>query len=186
MRTWLLIILILGGYFAAMIPYRIPWNIHIVPMALAYIWIGFLFKLNLKPLMMQRTKLRMYEAVLYALIVLALVFVLRHELTMDMKYGDYGMYGVSIVNSVLASIAVAVIAVVLSANTVLCKIFCTIGTASMVIMYVHLPVKYYLLVHFNMQDNYIVSFLAGMVLSYAVYVLLKQFKFTNRTFIGLV
>lgn len=179
-RGWLLLILILIGYLLTLIPYPLPWNLHVVPMAVAYIWIGYLMKGYLD---------RMFSSkklfCVLAIMILLAVYLLRYELSIDMKYARYGIFGISMLGSIIASLSICVLAFILSTNNAICRILGYIGTASMVIMYIHLPVKYWIVGFFSKNQESL-GILLGIILSLIVYMFLSKIKVTNRLYLGIL
>jgi len=182
--TWGWPLLILVGYSAELIPYPLPWDLHVVPMAAAYIWTGywihrsiFLFPDRF------RTKDKIYYVSISAAVMLC-VFILRHELTIDMKYNNYGIPGISFMSSVAASLCMACFAIVLSHNRWIGNILGFIGRASMTIMYLHQPIKFMILNYLGLQDNHFIAVIFGILLSLVAYWLLKQTDLTRKIFLA--
>lgn len=114
--------LLLAGYLLQMLPFALPWNLHVVPMATAYIWFGFILRELFTHEMLQRLKNHRVYTFLIATIVLLCIFFLRHQLTIDMKNNSYGIPLVSLLSSVMASVAVALIAILLSCHRLISKV----------------------------------------------------------------
>lgn len=180
---WVLPVMIFVGYLSAMLPIPLPWNIHIVPMALSYIWVGFLIRSSLLPYIQERLKYNMICNIAISVIVLLIIFLLREELTIDMKYGSYGTYVISFISSVFASIAVAIIAISISRYDPLSHALGLVGLASMVVMYLHPPIKYIIL-SFNLPAADILAILLGISLSLGAYMILDRFKLTQKLYLG--
>jgi len=177
-------LLILVGISAELIPCPLPWNLHVVPMAAAYIGTGywihrsiFLFPGRF------RAKDKIYYVSISAAVMLC-VFVLRHELTLDMKYNNYGIPGISFMSSVAASLCMACFAILLSDNRWIGNILGFIGEASMTIMYLHQPIKFMLLNYLGLQDNHFIAVIFGILLSLVAYWLLKQTDVTRKIFLA--
>ena len=178
-REWLLLILVLIGYFLSHIPYPMPWNIHVVPMAISYIWIGWLLKKYL-----DRGGVKRLKFILSAVLILVAIYLLRRELTMDMKYAKYGIFCISMLSSILSSLSICILAIILSSNNNYVKILGYIGGASMVIMYVHLPVKYWIVGNIFHKNQEFWGILIGIVLSIIVYMVLSKTRITNKLYLG--
>ena len=182
--VWFLPLLILVGYLTQFIPCSLPWNIDVVPMALSFIWIGFLLKKSVMPIVKSSFKGKWILYTLSAVLILGIVFIFREALKVNMKYGEYGMYFISILSSVLASVSVAVFAIILGCNKLTQRLLMLIGGGSMVIMYLHFPVKFLIFDKFGMENNYILCILGGILISIAAYWLMKRYMITRRIFLG--
>lgn len=173
------------GYGVTWLPYPLPWNIHVVPMAVVFIWIGYILK---KRTMVSHEWKVAGNNILLLLscssCVLVLLFLWRQTLTMDMKYNDYGIPIISLISAVLASISLTVFAMLLPRNSIIRKMFDWLGQASMVIMYLHLPAKAILARCLDIPDNHWGSVIFGIVFSLAAYAIFKQTKVTRRIFLG--
>jgi len=177
-------ILIPIGYLAESIPYPLPGNLHVVPMAAAYIGTGYWIHRSISRFpSLFRAKDKIYYVSISAAVMLC-VFILRHELAIDMKYNNYGIPGISFMSSVAASLCMACFAIVLSDNRWLGNILGFIGKASMTIMYLHQPVKFMLLDYLGLQDNHFIAVIFGILLSLVAYWLLKQTDVTRKIFLA--
>lgn len=177
-------ILISIGYLAESIPYPLPGNLHVVPMATAYIGTGYWIHRSISRF---PARFRAKDKICYVSIsaaVMLCVFILRHELTLDMKYNNYGILGISFMSSVAASLCMACFAIVLSDNRWIGNILGFIGKASMTIMYLHQPIKFMLLNYLGLQDNHFIAVMFGILLSLVAYWLLKQTDVTRKIFLA--
>lgn len=176
-RIFLLPLLIVLGYCMQWLNIALPWNIQVVPMAISYIWIGFMMKKYL----VNKFNIRHSSGyVLLSIIVLCAVFIFRDILTLDMKYTDFGFTILSFIASILSSLSLAIIAVCLSTLNRVSKYLCIVGSASMVIMYLHQPIKYILLRPIGFGDNHVLVWVASIMISLIVYILMNQFRFTKK------
>lgn len=170
-------ILLLVGYVSQLLPNVLPWNIQVVPIATVYLWIGYIIKLRLYP-NLNRNKLKVLLPM--SIVILAVVFLLRDVFTLDMKNNFFQCYGFSLVSSTMSCIAVAVISICISKINILNKVIGLLGMASMVIMYIHQPVKYILFTRIGMIENHIAVIISATIISLVVYLLFKRFTFTKR------
>ncbi len=174
LSIYVFISLLVIAYIFSLIRIPLPWNIHVVPMALAYIWIGNLAKRYLTNVNRGGVKM------LLSIALLILIFYLRNYIVLDMKNNDYGLTGISLISSVLASSALAVIVMCMSNIRIVCKVLGFIGSASMVIMYQHQPFKFLVLNRLNIYTSTFIQILAGIAFSVLIYVILSNFRFTRR------
>lgn len=183
-KIWLLPILIFIGYSIQYTSSQLPWNIQVVPMAVSYIWVGNILKIQITDTWNFSTRKKYPLIAIIAVAILIIIFLLRHELTLDMKYSDYGLPFISFASSILATISIAVFCVLISTSSIIGKTLCMIGEASMVIMYLHMPIKFIIMSKLNLIEYNIVNILGGILLSFAVYYLLKQTRISRKLFLG--
>lgn len=176
-------VLIFIAYLAYLTPLPLPWNIHVVPMATVYIWIGYLLKQREETLYSILTYQRVATFII-SVILLALIYKYRHILTFSMKYGEAGIPILSLLTSIVGAVIVALLAIFLSRYSIIVKIFSFIGMASMVIMYLHMPVKFYFTMKIVPSETYFVHILCGIVISLVAYVVMSSIKFTRKYFLG--
>ncbi len=181
---WLLTALIAIGYFAELLPTPLPWNIHVVPMAVSYIWIGFLINKSVQVGLQEMRSPSLIAYFMIAVLIMTGIYIFRHELTLNMKYNDYGLPLLSLVCSVISSISVAVFAILIAKIGLVAKILSFIGDASMVIMFLHQAIKFIFLTRLGLEENYVIVILSGILLSLAVYVLMKQSNLARKYLLG--
>lgn len=180
---WLLPIFIGISYFVTFLPISLPFNIHIVPLATSFIIIGNLIKQQ-TDWIYNKSVDKMPVLIVISIIFLSLLYLFRDELTMDMKYNNPGIPIVSLISSIIASASMACLAIMLSRIKIIAKVLAFIGEASMIIMFIHMPVKAYLIAYFYPEGNHLLSFVCGMIISVSAYCLLKNFDLTRRIFLG--
>lgn len=180
---WMLPIFIGLSYLVTLLPIALPLNLHMVPLAVTYIMIGNLIKRNVDWIY-GKTKNRMTVLIATSVILLIAVYLYRHELMIDMKYNNPGIPIVSLLSSIIASASVACIAIWLSRLHPIAKFLSFLGEASMIIMFVHMPVKEYLIARFYPDGNHLLSFTCGLIISVAAYWMLNQYDWTRRLFLG--
>lgn len=177
LREYWIPILLLLGYVSQLLPNVLPWDIQVVPMATVYIWIGYLIKLHLYPRLNSNN---IKGALPVSIIVLVFVFFLRDTLTLNMKYNSFPNYGITLISSTIASMAVAIIAIYLSKINLLGIILGFFGVASMVIMYIHQPVKFIIFTRLGMVENHIAVIISAILISLSAYFVFKRFSFTRK------
>lgn len=171
-NLYLLVLLIIISYATQQIHIPLPWNIQVVPIAIVYIWIGFLLRKIFTPEYYTNNRT---ANLLISILVLCAIFLFREILTLDIKYNNLGVPVFSLISSVAASIAVASISMELSKIKWSCKFLVYIGSASMVIMYLHQSVKYLIL-----KDIALGGIFFSLVISLAIYTLMSKFVLTRR------
>lgn len=176
-REYWIPILLLLGYVSQLFPNVLPWDIQVVPIATVYIWIGYLIKLHLYPRLNSNN---IKEALPVSIIVLVIVFFLRDFLAIYMKFNFFQNYGITLISSTIASMAVAIIAIYLSKINLLGKILGFFGVTSMVIMYIHQPVKFIIFSRLGMVENHLVVIISSILISLTAYAIFKRFSFTRK------
>ncbi len=101
-----------------------------------------------------------------------------------MKYGEAGIPILSLLTSIVGAVIVALLAIFLSRYSIIVKIFSFIGMARMVIMYLHMLVKFYFTMKIVPSETYFVHILCGIVISLVAYVVMSSIKFTRKYFLG--
>ena len=182
-KLWILPLLIVCGYLCEYVQFPMPWNINVVPMALTYIWIGFLLNKIISYEFLNKKKNMVYTLII-SIAMLFSIFLLRHQLTIDMKYCRFGIPVISLISSILASIAIAIIAMTISSNVAVSKILGDVGRASMVIMYVHQPIKFMILEPNGLSGNNTMTIIVCLVISLSIYILLRQHVILRKCFLG--
>lgn len=157
------------GYVMALIPIPLPYNIQVVPMAIAFIWIGFLLCNLVVSLIISYDRNPNYLHLLLSVLVMVVVYACREELRLNMKFNDFGIYGISLITATVAACSVALISTWISRLGVIAKILSYIGVASMIIMYLHQPVKFILMAHYGLDNNHLIVILSGVLIPLAAY-----------------
>lgn len=180
---WLLPVFIGVSYMVTMLPIPLPLNAHMVPLATSYIMIGNLIRRNTDWIQL-RLKNKLGVCLVLAIAFLVIVYIMRHGLMVDMKYNNPGIPVISVLSSVTSSACVACIAIVLSRIGIVARFFAFLGEASMIIMFVHMPVKEYLIFRIYPEGNHLLSIVCGLSISIAAYYLLKSTPVSRRLFMG--
>lgn len=177
MRNFWIPLLIAIGYISQLFPNVLPWDIQVMPIATVFIWAGYIIKIELYP-KLQSANMKVLISI--SILTLLLIFFLRDLLTIDMKNNIFRFFPFSIITSAIASVAFAIIAMALSKTASLCKLFATIGLASMVIMYLHQPIKYIVLSRLGIIEYNAVVVTTSILLSLAAYKLLSKYPCTKQ------
>lgn len=180
---WMLPIFIGLSYLVTLLPIALPLNLHMVPLAVTYIMIGNLIKRNVDWIY-HKARNRITISIAISVIFLVVIYLYRHALMIDMKYNNPGIPVISLFSSIVASASVACIAICLSRLHPIAKFLSFLGEASMIIMFVHMPVKEYFIARFYPDGNNLLSFTCGLIISVAAYWMLNQYDWTRRLFLG--
>lgn len=124
---WLLPLLISFGYISLFIPVPLPWIIQVVPMAISYIWIGFILKRYQFPELKNAKWKHWFCYFILMILLSALIYTYREYLTINMKYNIYGIPILSLFCSSLALVSVTILAVLISKVDVIAKILAFMG-----------------------------------------------------------
>lgn len=153
----------------------LPLNINVVAAAIPFFFTGYLFK-NLYE------KKRIYLCAAIFLISYFSLFFQGSPSAYDMKYSYYGVPFVSFI----AAMSMILLAVFIARNLAyvpfLNKLLVHLGSASMVIMYLHQPILFSMR-GFDIQ-NFPLMFICAVVFPFIAYTLLSKHYFTNAIFLG--
>jgi len=138
MKFVFLLSLIGIGYWMSYMDIKLPWNMNVVPMAMGYIYFGYLIKdfvFNIRNIIKPILIALMLLSALIAISVIPFVDKLR----LDLKIADYGLPIVSMICSILMVSALIVIAILITTkDNYISKALVRIGETSLLIMYLHM------------------------------------------------
>lgn len=188
---WWLLLLICSSY--ATILLKRPWVmcINVVPLVLSYIWLGNILREEM-PRMEAFSKrfsgfisgrLRFIIPAMIILTVFALLFVFRDSLYLNIKCNRLGLPGVSYIASVAGAIAAAFVAAWLHRNGG-ARLLGYLGRSSMTVMYLHMPVKFYMVCAIWHPDFPLAGFILGLALPLAIHELFRRHSVPRRLFLG--
>jgi fucose 4-O-acetylase-like acetyltransferase len=153
--------------------FRLPWNAHVVLMALPIFYIGYLYK--------QYTP-KIPLLLVCALSLLSLISVLTiNGLSYDMKFTKYGIPFISLAVSAVLTLFLQQISWKVSPMR-LSKPFIELGNASMVLMYTHQPIQ--LIVRDYLTENPHIRCLFAVAISYLLYRLFTYFAISRALLLG--
>lgn len=181
-KYWLLPLLVCVAYLTCLVSYSLPWNIQVVPMATVYLWIGYILKQGIGNKVNGGGNKKLYSFL--AVLVLIAVYICRETLTIDMKFNRMGIPILSLISSVLASVSVSYLAVFLTRWNLLSKVLIFMGSGSMVIMYLHMPIKFYFSYLLSRNHLEIFNIFLGIGVALLVYALLKNNNLGKKYFLG--
>lgn len=180
---WTLPLFICISYIITLLSIPLPLNIHMIPVATTFIMIGYIIKRYSEWLYLKANNKILY-LIIASIAILSLIYSYRQQLTIDLKYNNLGIPIVSLFSAVVASSCIACIAIGLSNITLLSKILVFIGNASMIIMFVHLPVKAYLIEPFYPRCNYVCSLVYEILIALFIYCFIRKYNITRCIFMG--
>lgn len=126
------------GYWVSYMNVKLPWNMNVVPMAMGYIYLGYLIKDFVFSIKNIINRYSIVLVLLSALIVIG-VAPFADKLRLDMKIADYGLPIISMICSLLMVSALIVIAILTTyRDNYISKALVRIGEASLLIMYLHM------------------------------------------------
>lgn len=138
MKFVFLLSLIGIGYWMSYMDIKLPWNMNVVPMAMGYIYFGYLIKDFVFNIRNIKKPILIGLMLLSALIVIG-VIPFADKLRLDMKIADYGLPIISMICSLLMVSALIVIAILTTyRDNYISKALVRTGEASLLIMYLHM------------------------------------------------
>lgn len=153
---------------------NIPWSLNICLYTCPLFYIGYLFK-NL----IDNKTLKIYVALLIlSILYFTTTYLIPQSLT-NLKDANYGIPILGISISTLS--AFCFISIFKSIPDL--KILSFIGRASMVIMYLHLPIRY-LILHFAPNTNHWLILIISIILPTSLYYLFKKNPTTKLLLLG--
>lgn len=155
----------------------LPWNADVVFAALPIFYMGYLYKgMQGEP--------GKYKWAFFALLPAVIVFTYYNTAnTYDMKTGSYGIPFVTLFSSLVVVLCLIEVAKIIAGSSVASKPFNELGTASMVIMYLHQPVQFIALEQFSIV-NPLARFFIALAVSMGGYYLLNSFTMGRALFMG--
>ena len=168
LRWWMVGVLIAIGYLPMFFHVVWPWNIQVVPMALAYGCTGALLKKTIDGF---GNQVKWYWLAMGLLVLAALSLI--PALNVNMKYNDFGMPVVSFLASVFCSLVIFVLAKRCENVRWFSVPLSWFGRGSLVVMYVHVLVFCELV---KMTDNLWICALAVLAISMVIYQVVEVLK----------
>lgn len=168
-------ILLLGYINSLWFPnFWLPLNINVVFAALPLFMVGYLVReMNIE--------IPFIPLFILFLIVLVSLFYLENN-TYDMKYSEYGIPFVTFFSSIIFILFIKKLAIWLDKIPLLSTSLIMFGKASMIIMYLHLPVKYFIEAFFDFQLTLV--FILSTVIPFTLYLLFVKYSVTKALFLG--
>lgn len=179
-KDWYILLILVVGYLLSFIPWIIPFRISVVPMAIAYIWIGFLIRKYI-------SYIKSIKTVFYIIgggSVLIIITLLGSVARVDMKFAYYGIPIVSLILSVVSVMFLGIIAIAVAKINILTKVFCLLGESSMVIMYLHIPMQTILVKYPCLTPALLFATMLGIIVPLIFYFICTKVKYLKKIFIG--
>jgi polysaccharide biosynthesis protein PslL len=179
-----LILILVGAYCVAMFEYwwlpklLLPWSLDAVPMALAFYGFGHLAA---------RQEIDMSRFSKLAICIIFGVTLLNYwsklDLTFLMKYHDYGVVIINFLLAVAGIILSIHLAKIFSRDRFANKVLSEIGSASMVILYVHQLVLL-ILTRSNAIASEVLRTIIALLIPYLLYKFIAKFQLLRQLFLG--
>lgn len=166
-----LVLSYLNGWFSTI---WLPWNANVVLMAAPVFYIGYCFKQT-------PPKLNVWLTMLAGILVLALS-VLYTENVMDMKNANYGYPLITLISALVLTVNLKNLSEALVKIKWLEYFFLELGKASMVIMYLHLPILIFLKMYSTLNNA--VLFVLTLFFAYLLFYVLTLFKVSRAFYLG--
>ncbi|MFN6527469.1 acyltransferase family protein [Nostoc sp. ChiSLP03a] len=183
-NNWLMIKIILGCYCLAMINYYLfkniifPWNINVVAMALPFYWLGH----------MAAKSLLINSRILILVIIIFLAAFLLD--TGSLLYFNFNMknatYGVLMFNVIIALSGIIItqqLAVLLHNKSYIGNALRELGSASMLIMYLHQPIQI-TIKSYPIFASPGIRVIGALLISYIIYKLIINYSIMRKLFLG--
>ncbi len=100
----------------------------------------------------------------------------------DMKYAEYGIPIITLVSAIIIILIIKKLSILFSGVPVLCSILSKLGNASLVIMFIHLPLKYFIEKYVYINPS--IMFVGLSIISYLFYVIFSKNIYTRVLFLG--
>ncbi|MCC5640241.1 acyltransferase family protein [Nostoc sp. CHAB 5844] len=152
----------------------LPWAINIVLMALPFYWIGHLlskYSINMQKLL----------PVAIAVYVVTLVLSTHVNIPFSMKGGHYGIIGLNIIVALAGSLIVQQISQAIAYNKILCLVASEVGSASMIVMYLHQPVQMALE---SLSVHSLIRTVIAIAIPFLIYKLILKSDLARRFLLG--
>jgi len=152
----------------------LPWNLNVVFHSIPIFYVGYIYK-------KRNFNINKIFLVLLGFLVILFSFAFP-ENVYDMKFAEYGIPIITFISSLILILIIKLISIELSNYKLSNYIFSEIGKASMVIMYLHMPI--YILTKSYFSKNLTICFLTAIILTYIIHLVLSKFKFGKAFFLG--
>lgn len=155
----------------------LPWNADVVFAALPIFYLGYLYK-------GAQEQISRYKIVLFVLLAGVIAFTYYYPANRyEMKSAVYGIPFVTLFSSLVVVLCLIELSKVIATNATISKVFNELGTASMIVMFLHQPIQFIAKEQFGIADP-TTRFFIAVVLSMAGYYLLNSIAFGRAVFMG--
>lgn len=154
-KTTLSVVVILfsaGGYILSLTDFfRLPWGINMIPLALLFYHVGFVFKEQIGAFFRKVTPVYL---LLVPVLIIVNMFLVRLNGRVDINYGVYGNYFIFYITAFAGIFCYAVLGKFVGIN----KVLSFVGQNSLAIMCLHSPIAFII--------KYVQYFIFGIPLNY--------------------
>lgn len=175
--------LLIIGYVLGAGCIKLPYGLNIVPMATIYIFIGnkarYWILDNLKLLEKYSSVIVLF---LISIMLFFVMYMFQEELSLDMKHGYYGLPIISLGTSVALSLICLIISYYIAKFYLISYIFCYLGQASLIIMFLHMPIRLFIS-RFYKVDSF-TMLVGSIIISLISYYFIDRSKFLRFIFMG--
>ena len=177
--AWIFCLIFISSYIFILVPYPLPWNIQIVPFAISYIWIGFIAKDYWWKLVAFIDSHKLAASIIMIVSFIA-IFPYRDSLYIDMKYSNYGIPLLSVIISIYMTCCLSYFCIYISRYKLPVTIFSLLGMASMIIMYLHQPIRSYF------TDRYpaLIDIISCTAISLVVFFVINRYSIFRMIFLA--
>ncbi|MDZ8259419.1 acyltransferase family protein [Nostoc sp. ChiQUE01b] len=183
-NNWLMIKIMLGSYCLAMMNYFylknvvFPWNINVVAMALPFYWLGH---------MSAKSFLINFKIFILGAIIFLTAFLLDAMSLLNFNFNmKTTSYGVLILNFVIALSGIIItqqLALLLYNKSYIGNTLRELGSASMIVMYLHQPIQITMKNYPIFADQGI-RVLGALIISYIIYKIICNSSIMRQLFLG--
>jgi fucose 4-O-acetylase-like acetyltransferase len=152
----------------------LPLNFNVVFAAAPIFYIGHIIKAK-------DFDINFIVILILTIIVVVSSFYINYN-TYDMKYTQYGIPFITLLSSITIVIFIKQISIFISKNKNISFPLKEIGKASMIIMYLHIPIK--LIGSQYLSENSTFLFISSTTISYLLYVIFSKTKVTRALLLG--
>jgi fucose 4-O-acetylase-like acetyltransferase len=184
---WIILTIVVCGYIISIIDgyFRqgiwLPLNMNAVAISLPFYYLGSLFDFE------RLKNWHFYKFIVLAAIIL-FIFAIYIDVSLNLNLNEFSIkktkYGLPIFNIIMAMSAIIVsqyFIVIFSKIKYLSLFLTEVGRASMMILYVHLPV---IAIVFNWNKNYLLQIVLGLLIPYLLYKISCRFSWSRQFLLG--
>lgn len=184
-NNWLMLKIMLCSYLLAMLNFWLlrnfifPWNINVVAMALPFYWIGH---------MVASSSINHYKAFTLGIIIfVAAIFIDKWSIihfTFNMKNSGYGLIIFNVIIALAGIVITQQLAIFIhKKSSYIGNVLAEIGSASMIIMYIHQPIQL-IIKNPPISAHQGIRVIAGLLVPYIIYKVIINYSIMRRLFLG--
>lgn len=167
--------LLLLSYLNSMIfpNFWLPGNINVALAAAPFFYVGYLIKIN---------KVKFNKLIILILSIIVIVSLFHLSNTYDMKMAIYGVPIITFLSSLILIFQIKILSKMIIKLGYISVPFIDLGKASMIIMYLHLPLQFFCF--YFISENQILRFCFALFGSYLFYRVFTKYRFTRAVLLG--